>query len=102
MLTSQNVSRTADLSDEQMTAVARAFCDRIEQAGYQTMVYGNYGDLSRYDRSLVESKPVWWAEYNMPSPSAQIVIDFWQYSNGGTVNGIDAAVDMDIDLRAAR
>ena len=94
-------ARTAGLSKEQMTAIAEAFCQRIEQDGYTAMVYGNASDISRYRRAAMERRLVWWAEYGSPMPLANIDIAFWQYSNEGQVDGISTYVDMNMDLRGA-
>ena len=92
------VSRTTGISSEEMTAIAEAFCKRVEQAGYRSAVYGNAPDLSRYDRAVYEQNSIWWAEYNMVTPSARIDFDYWQYTNSGEVAGIPTAVDLNLDL----
>ena len=93
--------RTSGLDDNTMTAIAEAFCNRVEAAGYRSLVYGNYADLSRFHYASMEDHDLWWAEYDAPVPTAQIDIIMWQYSNSGQVAGISTAVDMDIDLSAA-
>ena len=98
---SLGITRTANLSKDEMTAIADAFCKRIEQAGYRTLIYGNAGDLSRYDDSIVNDGGVWWAEYGPNQPNHYLDIVMWQYSNDGDVAGIDTAVDMNIDLSNA-
>lgn len=94
-------ARTAGLSRDEMTAIAEAFCKRIEEAGYTAMVYGNSRDLSRYRRAEMEQRLLWWAEYGSPVPLARIDIAMWQYSNEGSVAGISTNVDMNMDLRGA-
>lgn len=88
--------RADDLSPAQMTANAKAFCDRITQAGYTVMLYGNAADLSRYDLNALANYPVWFAEYDVAAPSRNTGFSIWQYSNAGTVAGIDTAVDLNI------
>ena len=97
----QGVSRTVGVSNEDMTAAMNAFCERIQAAGYQTIVYGNRHDLSRYNRSDLERLGIWWAEDGPEVPYAAIDIVMWQYSNAGQVAGVSTYVDMDIDLRQA-
>ena len=94
-------SRTSGLSKDEMAAIEEAFCKRIEQAGYETMIYGNAHDLSRYRRAVIEKRQLWWAEYGSPNPLAKIDIVMWQYSNEGHVAGIATNVDMNMDLRGA-
>ena len=84
-----------------MIACAKAFCARVEQAGYTAMVYGNSTDLSRYSLSSLSSYDIWYAEYGVPAPSIKHDFTIWQYSNNGSVAGINAAVDMNIDLTQA-
>ena len=93
--------RTAGLSRDEMTEIADAFCTRMEQAGYATLVYGNAGDLSRYSNAVVGDGGIWWAEYDVSQPSHYLDIAIWQYSNAGEVSGISTAVDMNIDLSPA-
>lgn len=91
-------SRTTGLSNDEMTAIAEAFCERIESAGYSSAIYGNAADLSRYRYDNLEQNTIWWAEYGTPVPAAKIDFAYWQYSNSGQVDGIPTAVDMNLDL----
>lgn len=93
--------RTAGIDNETMTAIAEAFCERVEAAGYKSMVYGNSLDLSRYRYTNMQKHTIWWAEFNAPTPAARIDIAIWQYSNNGNVAGIETAVDLNIDLTGA-
>ncbi len=94
-------SRTTGMSKDEMTACARAFCERIEAAGYRAMVYGNTRDLARYHVNNLKPYPLWYAEYGMPTPTVAVDFTMWQYSNSGQVAGISTAVDLDIDLSEA-
>ena len=94
-------SRLEELTRGEMTSIADAFCKRVEQAGYETMIYGNAYDLGRYNKGNWEGDGVWWAEYGVGEPSVTGEISMWQYSNSGQVAGIETAVDMNIDLRRA-
>lgn len=96
-----DVPRASNLGKDKMTEIADAFCKRIEQSGYRTMIYGNYYDLDLYHYDSLQKRAIWWAEYDAWVPSPHLDIVMWQYSNGGWVSGIDAAVDMDIDLSEA-
>lgn len=93
-------SRVAGLSVEESSAIAQVFCETIEAAGYQALLYGNGHDLGRYSTSLRESYPVWYAEYGaLPAYTGEYVL--WQYASAGVINGIDAQVDLNLDLSAA-
>jgi GH25 family lysozyme M1 (1,4-beta-N-acetylmuramidase) len=89
------------LSTAELTAIAEAFCDRVEAAGYQSMIYGNEYDLMHYRHESLVSNRIWWAEYGDTTPDFSIGIDMWQYSNSGSVDGISTVVDMNIDLSNA-
>ena len=93
-------SRAQDVTSEEATAIALAFCQAIEAGGYDAIIYGNAYDLDLYDLSELSRYPLWYAEYGS-YPAIRRACDVWQYSNGGTVAGIDAAVDMDLDLIGA-
>lgn len=93
--------RANNVDRETLTACARAFCERLEEGGYSTMVYGNSGDMARYDRSNLDDRPVWFAEYDAVQPHAQFDFALWQYTNGGTVAGIATSVDMNLRMTDA-
>ena len=88
--------RANDLSSDQLTANALAFCQTIEEAGYRPMVYGNQNDMAQRDIDSLEAYPVWYAEYGTAQPSADFDFVMWQYSNSGSVRGIDTEVDLNI------
>ena len=82
-----------------VTALANAFCGRIEQAKYYAMVYTNPAYLSQYYDSYVpKSYDIWLAQWPAnPDPAAKSAQagGIWQYTNSGTVAGISGRVDMD-------
>lgn len=89
--------RVQEMSFDDRTAVAVAFCERIEEAGYSAMVYGNASGLMGFDTEKLASRGFWYAEYaSMPSTSIRMAI--WQYSSTGSVAGIEGPVDLDLDL----
>ncbi len=78
------------------TAVCRAFCETIRNAGYSAGVYASkswyndnlsYGSLSGYR--------IWLAQYASEATFSSRY-DMWQYSDKGTVSGISGKVDMNI------
>ncbi len=91
-----NYARGNDVDSETLTAAAVAFCKRVEAAGYSSMIYGNRGDLARYDLSSLGDRNIWFAEYSVDYPSYSTAFSIWQYDSNGVVDGIDTAVDMDI------
>lgn len=88
--------RANNLSADQLTANAIAFCQEIENAGYRAMVYGNQIDMAQRNMDELSAYPVWYAEYDVTAPSADFDFIMWQYTNSGTVRGIDTEVDLNI------
>lgn len=88
--------RANKLSGEQISACAKAFCDVIERAGYDTMIYGNKQDIAKIDPSVLQAHEVWFAEYDAKKPTGQFDFTIWQYANNGNVSGISTPVDMNI------
>lgn len=94
-------SRAAGLSTEDLTAAAIAFCERMEAAGYKTMIYGNQYDIARFDMSQLGDRPLWYAEY-VSQPTVNYAFSYWQFAAvEGAVEGIPGEVDLDIDLSGA-
>ena len=101
-ITNGDVARTDNITNEQLTANALAFCQAVEQAGYQAMIYGNQHDLARLDLSgELGAYPLWYAEYEAAGnvPTGEFDFTMWQYTASGTVSGIPTTagqVDMNI------
>ncbi len=90
--------RMNDISVEERTALAVLFCQTIEQAGYKPMIYHNteMGALM-LDLTQLEGYDKWYASY-----SDQIFYPYaykiWQYSDKGSVQGINTDVDLNISF----
>lgn len=93
-----NPGRADDLSPEQMTKNAAAFCARIQEAGYTPMIYGSLKDLLRYNLPDLARYNIWLAQYNVNAPTFNQYFSIWQYSNTGSVAGVDGNVDMNIQF----
>lgn len=93
--------RAYTLSTEQRTDIAKAFCSTIKGAGYNSAIYSSSSDLTcLYNLDELAPYGFWLAEYNY-KPTADIAFAVWQYTNQGTLKGIDGAVDLNIDLTPA-
>ena len=89
-------ARTDDLTGEQATQNAIAFCDVIRQAGYEPVVYMNlHWAGSMYGMEELAHLPVWLASYG-PVPALDRGVTLWQYSESGVVDGIEGPVDLDL------
>ncbi len=89
-------ARTYSLSRRELVACARAFCDTISDAGYEPMIYfTQYLAYRKYILRNLADVGFWYAEY---APQPRIAFDFamWQYSETGSVAGIDGDVDLNI------
>ena len=82
-----------------VSALARAFCGRIEQGGYYAMVYTNPAYLSQYfDADIPKEFDIWLAQWpTNPDPATKPAQagGIWQYTSSGAVSGISGRVDLD-------
>lgn len=91
-----NKSRTKNLTAEERTDIVIAFCERIREAGYEPMIYGNLKSfmvMMEYNR--LEDYDKWFAYYHYPY-RFPYKVRIWQYTSTGTVDGIKG--DTDINL----
>ena len=95
---SDSSARTNNLTVEDRTSLTIAFLKAVENAGYDSMIYHNteMGAMLLDFTQLTEYKK-WFAGYNKEFywPYEYSV---WQYSESGSVNGINGYVDLDLWL----
>ncbi len=59
-------------------------------------IYSNmYWEAFEFDLAQLEEYPIWYADYE-DTPQTPYRFTFWQYSEEGTVDGIDGPVDLDL------
>lgn len=91
--------RVYGTAPEMATACAIAFCERIEEAGYDAMIYaGQYVSYIKYDQGAIAPYLSWYPEYKSESseklyPTFYYQMDYWQFSSNCYVNGIGGRVD---------
>lgn len=91
--------RMQNLTKDEMTDNCLAFCNRIKEAGYTPMIYGNLETfMLMLDIDRLDSIEKWLAYYNNDF-YYPYEFSMWQYSETGQVDGIEGEVDMDLDLR---
>ncbi len=91
--------RTNELDAKTRTDCAIAFLNRIEGAGYKTMLYGNLMSmLYLMETDRIESYDKWFAYYHYPD-YYPYKYSIWQYSSKGKVDGIEGDVDLNICMR---
>ena len=91
-------ARTYELSTGTLTSAATAFCEMVEDAGYQPMVYFNAQcGYMKYDLSKLISYPFWFAQYPTTNyPNFYYHFDMWQYTDSGAVDGIPGRADLNL------
>ena len=96
MVTEDPNARANGLTPEERTAITRAFCERIAEAGLQPMIYGNpTWLLSKIKLEQLQDYPVWLAQYYR-EPFYPYPFQMWQYSTTGQVDGISGNVDLNV------
>jgi len=88
------------------TACALAFCQRIEEAGYQPLVYmSRYVCYNKFNLPQLTDYPIWYPEYKYPTTAPEKVkpgiyyqMDYWQYTDKAQVAGITGDVDANLQL----
>ncbi|MEE8885762.1 MAG: GH25 family lysozyme [Eubacteriales bacterium] len=88
------------LSESTMTSIVETFCATVSAGGYKAGVYASKSmltdDLDYSD--IQDSYTVWLAHWTTSATDYAGDFSFWQYSESGSVDGIDGSVDMDIHL----
>lgn len=90
--------RTGSMDGRTLTDCAIAFCDAVAKEGYKPIVYFNQDQAENvYLLEELTDYDFWLAMYSdeMVFPYR---VDMWQYTETGTVPGIDGNVDIDLYL----
>lgn len=93
-------------SPQKRTEIALAFLKRVEEAGYEGMLYvpiEEFFDPALWQKERILSEyRVWGADYKIPvneesqHPDGKTCYAMWQYSNTGRVEGIRGNVDLNL------
>lgn len=95
----EDTARTDNLSQEMATKMTIAFCDRVAEAGYTPMVYGNINwFMESVDFAQLESYEKWFAQY-FNQPFFPYDLGIWQYTATGKVEGIVGDVDINLSFK---
>ena len=88
------------ISVEQRTAVCRAFCSTIQNAGYTAGIYANKTWMEeKISAASLTSYRIWLAQYATAVTYNATGYDMWQYTSKGSVPGINGFADMNILYR---
>ncbi len=93
-----DVARTDNVTPEQFTENTLVFCKRISEAGLEPMIYCNMlWEAFELDLEKLSEFRIWYADYEkIPQTPYHFVM--WQYSNEGSVPGIQGNCDLDVWL----
>lgn len=99
-------SRQYGMSVEERTTLAQIFLDQIEDAGYTGMFYAAKGELQDnlcWDTNRLEERyQIWVAQYvdkisvAFARPEYNREYAMWQYTDKGSVQGIQTVVDLNV------
>lgn len=91
----------AKLSIRTRTDIAKAFMERIDEAGYVPCFYGSRSAFNNnskaYMTEINDSYRIWLAAYTQNKKAGYDgPYEFWQYSSFGKVPGIEGETDLDV------
>lgn len=84
-----------DLGKEKVSAIMRAFLEKVEKAGYFVGLYGSASSLTTHTADDIKSRYTIWLAHWTDKTNYSGAYGIWQYSSGGTVDGISGNVDLD-------
>lgn len=91
-----DTARTDELTADDFTRIAAAFCKKVEEAGYRGGIYANETWFNnKLDFDKIKHYDIWLAKYS-DILSTDLAINMWQYSSEGTVDGTEMWVDMNV------
>lgn len=85
-----------DLGKEKVSAIMRAFLERVESAGYFTGLYGSASSLTTHTADDIKFHYTIWLAHWVDKTNYSGAYGIWQYSEKGKVDGISGNVDLDI------
>ena len=88
--------RTLNLDARIVTDGAIAFCDLVKEAGYEPMVYFNPHHARRFFHLIELEDYSFWLAYYTDRMEYDYKVEMWQYTNSGSVPGIETDVDINI------
>ena len=89
-------SRIDKLEIEEKTSCAMAFASKIEEFGYQAMIYTNLEWANNhYDLKQIMNYDIWYAQYN-DKPDFPYQYTIWQYTDKGSIYGITVETDVNM------
>lgn len=91
-----DTARTDGNTGQDFTNYCKVFCDTIQHAGYDTMIYANMKWMAfTLDLEELTEYNFWYADYH-DVPQCPYDFKIWQYSETGAVPGINSNVDLNL------
>lgn len=91
-------TNTTEIDKDLRSQMAIAFCERIKEEGYYPVIYVSENWMRRnMNAEMISSYDIWAAQYQ---PQNDFLYDFaiWQYTESGSVMGINQEIDLDISM----
>ncbi|MBR6902710.1 MAG: glycoside hydrolase family 25 protein [Clostridia bacterium] len=89
-------SRAKGLEAAQISANTTAFLDYIKAQGYTPMLYAGKNPIKKYWVSGMAAKYNFWLAHYTEATEYDGKFFMWQYTSGGSVDGISGRVDLDV------
>ena len=88
-----------DLGKEKVSAIMRAFLERVEATGYFVGLYGSASSLTTHTADDIKSRYTIWLAHWVDKTNYTGAYGIWQHSEKGSVDGINGNVDLDIGYK---
>ncbi len=89
-------ARTAHVSRRTLTDCTLTFCQTVETAGYDSMVYFNTAQATDLLHLQELTQYPWWLAMYDITQDFPCQVDMWQYTHTGTVPGVQGNVDVNL------
>lgn len=87
-------TKTFATGKKNVSAICKAFCETLENAGYFVGIYSSASAFKSYfDNECLAMYSIWTAHWGVQQPSFPPVYGMWQTSDNGSCNGIAGHVD---------
>lgn len=89
------ISYVVNLPRGDICLIFKTFAETLVAKGFKIGLYSSEFYLNNcFDDSILENYPIWVARWNADVLTYSKPYLFWQYSNKGSISGIDTAVDL--------
>ena len=78
-----------------ISAMTEKFCSTMEKAGYYVGIYTSTGYLNKFSKTVLKKYTLWLAQWASRCTYSGEK-GMWQFSNNGSVKGINGRVDLDV------